>query len=203
VSNLRSCGPPAYSDNELSKQLMYALDHHVLGTKITALEESPDFATLLTKKLFSKLKSHELSQKGHLNHDAPLTSKALITSARVGGYDANPTNTVSSALEFALSSLAAAFDEQYERIPDDEIALLAWKFCAMNKFRKERRRSPRGCFKCSDMTHFIIDWPKRKKFDSSNKYDYANQNDSSNRGDNKKKSHLGDKKKKKFQKIMS
>jgi hypothetical protein len=70
--------------------------------KITALKESADFATLDTEKLFSKLKSHELSRKGHPNHDASLTSKALITSAHVGGHDANPTNTtVSSALEFA------------------------------------------------------------------------------------------------------
>jgi hypothetical protein len=66
--------------------------------------------------LFSKLKSHELSRKGRPNHDASLTSKSLITSARVGGHDANPTNTVSSALEFVLSSLAVASDEQYENI---------------------------------------------------------------------------------------
>jgi hypothetical protein len=80
--------------------------------KITALEESADFAILDTEKLFSKLKSHELSRKGHPNHDASLSSKALITSARVGGHDANLTNTtVSSALEFALSSLAAASDK--------------------------------------------------------------------------------------------
>jgi hypothetical protein len=95
------------------------------GMKITVLEESTDFATLDTEKLFSKLKSHELSLKGSLNHDAFLTSKALITSARVGGHDANPTNIISSSLEFALSSLAAGSDEQYESIPDDEIALLA------------------------------------------------------------------------------
>jgi hypothetical protein len=67
--------------------------------KITALEESADFATLDTEKLFSKLKSHELSRKGRPNHDASPTSKAFITSACVGGHDANPTNTtVSSAL---------------------------------------------------------------------------------------------------------
>jgi hypothetical protein len=41
-----------------------------------------------------------LSRKGHLNHDA-----------RVGGHDANSTNTVSSILEFALSSLTTTFDE--------------------------------------------------------------------------------------------
>jgi hypothetical protein len=35
----------------------------------------------------------------------------LITSAHVGGHDANPTNTVSSALEFALSSLPVVSDE--------------------------------------------------------------------------------------------
>jgi hypothetical protein len=51
------------------------------GMKITALEESTDFATLDTKKLFSKLKSHELSRKGRQNHDASITSKAFITSA--------------------------------------------------------------------------------------------------------------------------
>jgi hypothetical protein len=80
--------------------------------KITTLEESADFATLDTEKLFSKLKSHELSRKGHPNHDASLASKAFITSACVGGCDANPTSTtVLSALEFALSSLAAASDE--------------------------------------------------------------------------------------------
>jgi hypothetical protein len=110
--------------------------------KITALEESTNFATLTTKILFSKFKSHELSRKDCLNHDASFTSKALITSAHVGGHDANPTNVVSSTLEFALSSLTAASDEQYESIPDDEIALMARKFCVLHKFRKERGDLP-------------------------------------------------------------
>jgi hypothetical protein len=137
--------------------------------KIIALEEFPDFATLDTEKLFSKLKSHELSRKGHLNHDASLTSKAFVTSTRVGCHVANPTNTTfSSALEFALSSLSAASDEQYE------ITLLARKFRTLHRFHKERRRSPRGCFECSDTTHFLIDCSKQKKFDSSNKYNYNN-----------------------------
>jgi hypothetical protein len=83
VSNLRACGPLAYTDNECAKQLLYALNDHVWGIKITALEESANFATLDTEILFSKLKSHELTRKGHPNHDASFTSKALITSARV------------------------------------------------------------------------------------------------------------------------
>jgi hypothetical protein len=171
--------------------------------KITVLEESADFATLDTEKLFSKLKSHELSRKGRPNHGASFSSKALITGARVGGHVDNPTNTTdSSALEFALSSLCTAFDEQYESIPDDEIFLLARKFCALHRFYKERRRSPRGCFECGDTTHFIIDYPKRKKFDSSNKYNYNNQNDSSDKGEGKKKYRFGEKKKK-IQKMMS
>jgi hypothetical protein len=170
--------------------------------KITTLEEFANFATLDTEKLFSKLESHELSRKGHPNHDVSLSSKAFIPSAHVGGHDANPSNTVSSALKFVLSSLAAASDEQYESIPDDEITLLARMFQALHKFCKERRRSPRGWFECGDNTHFITDCPKRKKLDSSNKYDYTNQNDYS-KGDNKKKNHFGDKKKKKFQKIIS
>jgi hypothetical protein len=101
ISSLSSCGPLAYSDNEHAKQPLNALDDSIWGMKITTLEESADFATLDTEKLFSKLKSHELYRKGHPNHDA-----------RIGGYVANPTNTTdSSALEFALSSLCAASDE--------------------------------------------------------------------------------------------
>jgi hypothetical protein len=169
VSNLRSYGPLAYSDNKRAKQLLYVTDHHIWGMKIIALEESTDFATLDTEKLFSKLKSHELSRNGRPNSDASLTSKSFITSARVGGYDANLTNTtVSAALEFVFSSLAIASNELYEGIPDDRVTLL------VRKFRKERWRSPRGCFECADTTLFIADYPKRKKLDSSSKkYDYA------------------------------
>jgi hypothetical protein len=204
VSSLRSCGPLAYSDNERTKQLLYALDDSVWGMTIIALEESANFATLDTEKLFSKLKSHELYRKGRSNHNASLTSKAFVTSTHVDGHVANPTNTTdSSALEFALSSLCVASDEQYKSILDDEIALLVRKFRALHRFYKERRRSPRGCFECGDTTHFIADCLKRKKFDSSNKYNYNNRNDSSDKGDNKKKYRFGDKKKKKFQTMMS
>jgi hypothetical protein len=106
-------------------------------------------------------------------------------------------------LEFALSSLITTFDEQYKNIPDVEIVLLARKFRGLHKFCKERRRSPRGCFKCGDTTHFIADCPKQKKLNSSsNKYNYMNWNDSSNKGNGKKKYCFRDKKKK-FQKMMS
>jgi hypothetical protein len=163
VSSLRSCGPLAYSDNERTKQLLYALDGSVWGMKITGLEESADFATLDTEKLFNKVKSHELSWKGHPNHDASLTSKAFVTGTHVSSHVANPTNTTdSSALEFALSSLSAASDEQYESIPDDEITLLVRKFRTLHRFRKERRRSPRGCFECDDTTHFIADCSEKQ-----------------------------------------
>jgi hypothetical protein len=78
---------------------------------------------------------------------------------------------------------------------------LTRKFCALHKFRKERR-SARGCFECGDITHFIADCPKRKKLNSSNKYDYTKQNDY-NKGNDKKKYRFEDKKKKKkFQKMM-
>jgi hypothetical protein len=73
----------------------------------------------------------------------------------------------------------------------------------LHRFRKKRRRSPRGYFKCGDTTHFITDCPKRKKLDSSNKYNYTKRNDYI-KGDDKKKYRFGDNnKKKKFQKMMS
>jgi hypothetical protein len=197
VNNLRACGTLAYTDNERAKQLLYTLDDYVWGMKITALEESADFTILDTEILFSKLKCHELSRQDHPNHDASFTCKALITSARVGGHDANPTNTISPSLEFHLSSLAAVSDEQYQSIHDDEIALLARKFRAIHEVRKERRRNSRGYFECGDTTHFIADYPKRKKYDYSNKNEYGNKNDY------KKKNRFGDRKNKNIKKIMS
>jgi hypothetical protein len=60
-----------------------------------------------------------------------------------------------------------------------------------------------GAASSATTTHFIADCPKRKKLDSSsNKYDYTKRNDYS-KGDDKKKYRSGDKKKKKFQKMMS
>jgi hypothetical protein len=98
--------------------------------------------------------------------------------------------------------LSTASDEQYKSIPDDEIVLLVRKFHALHRFRKERRRSPRGCFECSSTTHFIVDCPKRTKLDSSNEFDYIKQNDYS-KDDDMKKHRFGNNNKKKFQKIMS
>jgi hypothetical protein len=66
----------------------------------------------------------------------------------------------------------------------------------LHRFCKERRRSPRGCFECSDITHFIVGCPKRKKFDTSNKYNYNNRNDTSDKGEGQKKYYFRDKKKK-------
>jgi hypothetical protein len=98
--------------------------------------------------------------------------------------------------------LATPSDELYKRIQDDEIALLARKFHTLHKFCKERRRSPRGCLKCGDTTHFIANYPKWKKL-NSNKYDYTKRNDYG-KCDDKKKYRFGDKKnKKKLQKMMS
>jgi hypothetical protein len=82
----------------------------------------------------------------------------------------------------------------------------------MHKFWKERRRNSQnsqGCFECGDTTHFIVDYPKRKKYDfsnkkdCSNKNDYNNRNDYNNKNDSKKKNRFGDNKKKNIKKIMS
>jgi hypothetical protein len=100
---------------------------------------------------------------------------------------------LSPSLEFALFSHTATFDEQYESIPDNEIVLLTRKFWVMHMFLKERRRNSQVCFECSDTTHFIVDCPKRKKYDYSNKNDYNKKND--NKNDYKKKNRFGSKKK--------
>jgi hypothetical protein len=164
--------------------------------KITALEESVDFATLDPEKLFSKLKSHELFRKSRLNHDVSHFSKALISSARVGGHDANPTNTIdSSTFEFALSSLTVASDEQYKSISNDEIALLARKLCVLHMFHKVlwvrqhhplHRRLPQAEEARLLLQHVQLQQPERLH----------------RQGEGKKKYRFGDKKKK-FQKMMS
>jgi hypothetical protein len=98
VSNLRSYGPLAYSDNKRVKQLLYVLDNHVQGMQITALEEYIDFATLDTEKLFNKLKSHELSRKDRPDYDISLSSKALVISAHIGVMMLTPSTPLSHLL---------------------------------------------------------------------------------------------------------
>jgi hypothetical protein len=204
MSSIRSCGLLIYDDNEHAKQLLYALNDHIWGMKITTLEESADFVTLKTEKLFSKLKSHKLSSKGRWNHATSFTSMALITSARVGGHDTNSTNTISSSLEFALSSLAAVSYEQYKSIPDGEIVLLARKFRALHKFCKERRRSPRGLLQVWWYYSLHHRLPQEEEVRLLQQVRLHQLEWLSNKGDNKKKNHLRDNnnKKKKFQKIM-
>jgi hypothetical protein len=75
VSNLRACGPPAYTDNEHAKQLLYVLDDHVWGMKITALEESADFATLNTEKMLTSLSLMNYLAKAILIMMLPLLVK--------------------------------------------------------------------------------------------------------------------------------
>jgi hypothetical protein len=88
-----------------------------------------------------------------LNHGTDFLLVQIYMDDIIFGDSSHTTD--SSALEFGLSSLCTASDEQYESIPDDEIALLARKFRALHRFCKEMRRSPRGSFECGDTTHFI------------------------------------------------
>jgi hypothetical protein len=88
-----------------------------------------------------------------LNHGTDFLLVQIYMDNIIFGGSSHTTN--SSALEFGLSCLCTVSDEQYESIPDDEIALLVRKFRALHRFCKERRRSPRGCFECGDTTHFI------------------------------------------------
>jgi hypothetical protein len=179
MSNLRACGPLTYTDNEHVKQLLYVLDDHVWGMKITSLEESADFATLDTEKLFSKLKSHELSRKGRPNYDALFTSKALITSTRIGGHDANPTNTSSPSLEFALSSFLQLLMSNMRAFLTTRLPCLQKKFGRCTSFGRRGEET--------------LETPKRKN----------NRPKRKKKNNYKKKNHFGDKKKKNTKKIMS
>ena len=60
------------------------------GVKITALEDSSDFATLTCEKLFSKLKTHEIAKKSRANTENPSSSSlALVSSSRGGMLNDN------------------------------------------------------------------------------------------------------------------
>jgi hypothetical protein len=111
--------------------LLYDLDDSVWGIKNTVLDEFADFATLDTEKLFSKLKSHELSRKGHL-----LLVRLLLLVLMLVAMWLTPPILLTHLLWSLLSSLSAASDEQYKSIPNDEITLLVRKFRAFHRFHK-------------------------------------------------------------------
>ncbi|GJN07541.1 hypothetical protein PR202_ga25381 [Eleusine coracana subsp. coracana] len=114
-----------------------------------------------------KLKSHELSRKSCPNHANPTSSMALLSSSQKGNhggasYGTNP-SLDKSPLEFSLSSLVAASNEQMECIPDEELFLLIRKFMKFYNNRKKRTRGgSRTCFECGGPRHFIADCPKKE-----------------------------------------
>ncbi|GJM87857.1 hypothetical protein PR202_ga03853 [Eleusine coracana subsp. coracana] len=121
-----------------------------------------------TQILFSQIPDFDQIWKSCPNLANPASSMSLLSSSQKGShsgasYGTNPSLDKSS-LEFALSSLVAASDEQMECIPDEELTLLTRKFRKFYNKRKERRGGgSRTCFECGDPVHFIADRPKKKR----------------------------------------
>ena len=103
----------------------------------------------------------------------------------------NPSRS-SFSLEFALSSVISATDEEMDFALDEDPALLARKFKRMYNNRRDRKGgNSHRCFECGDPDQYIADCPKKKgKNDYVKRNDYSKKYDSLNRFDNKKKNHV-------------
>jgi hypothetical protein len=114
-----------------------------------------------------------------------------------------PTNTTDSpALEFALSSLYVASDEQYESIPTTRSP--CWRESSARCISSARRG---GDLLGADLSAATPPTSSptalREKLDSSSNTYYYTKRNNYIKGDDKKKYRFRDKKKKKFQKMMS
>ena len=143
-----------YQDHERALKLLHALDRKLWGVKVDAIIESPNYETLTTDELFSKLKSTEIDIQSRAKLENPLSSSmALVSGCK--GVSAN-----SSPSGFALSSLVSIIEEQVEALGDDELTLISSKFKRFYDNRRNWRKTD-GCYGYGEPGHLIADCPNK------------------------------------------
>ncbi|XP_062186636.1 uncharacterized protein LOC133890193 [Phragmites australis] len=143
VNKMRANGRLPYDDHERAIELLYSLDRKVWEVKVAAIIESPNCETLTVDELYSKVRSIEIDNETRAKY-------------------VNPSNPQISVTE-----------EQVDAPGDEELALITKKSnCFYDNRRNRRRGTSKGCFECSDLNHFIIDCPKKKKKVEADKPNY-------------------------------
>lgn len=163
-----------YTDHERALKLLHSLDRTVWSAKVEAIMESASYETIEVDELFSKLKSSEVDRKLNTKSMSPTDphSLALVSGS---GSQANTSTRL-----FALSSLVSIPDEEFEVLPEEELALLGRRFTRLYENRKGTRRMASTCYRCGKTGHFIAECPEEAK----NDYKHRSKGDHKHRSKN-------------------
>lgn len=144
-----------YSQSENATHLLAAINTKEWEMKATAIEENVDLSNLTLELLYSKLKTHEIKRGGNPKKD----NMALVADPLKG----TPDGSSESSSGFSLACLSAIQEEEFESLPEADLALLAKKVTrAYNNVRNRKRGGPVTCYECGELYHIRANCPKLK-----------------------------------------
>ena len=108
-----------YSQSENATHLLAAINTKEWEMKATAIEENVDLSNISLELLYSKLKTHEIKRVDHPKKE----NMALVVDPLKRTFDGSS----ESSSGFLLACLSAIHEEEFESIPEAELALLAKK----------------------------------------------------------------------------
>ena len=91
--------------------------------KVSVIQESASYDTLIVDELFSKLKSTKINLQTQTKMKNPTAPIMTL----ISGTSGSRSSTNPSQPAFALSSLVSMIDEQMDYLGDDELALIISK----------------------------------------------------------------------------
>jgi hypothetical protein len=155
-----------YDDHDRAVKLLHSLDRTIWGEKFEAIVESEKYDTLTVNELFSKLKSAEMDRGMTAKLEDPTDSHSL---ALVGGSKGKANSNPSTRM-FSFSSLMSMPDDEFDKLGEDELALLTRRFERLHENRVNMRRNTRTCFQCGKLGHFVADCPYKAENKDSYKH---------------------------------
>jgi hypothetical protein len=128
--------------------------------------ESEKYDTLTVNELFSKLKSAEVERGMTTKLEGPTDSHSLaVVDGSKGKANSNPSTRM-----FSFSSLMSMPDEEFDKLGEDELALLTRRFERLHENRVNMRRNTRTCFQCGKPGNFVADCPEKVENKDSYKH---------------------------------
>lgn len=144
-----------YSQSENATHLLATINTKEWKIKATAIEENVDISTLTLELLYSKLKTHEIKRGSLPKKD----NMALVADPLKG----TPDGSSESSSCFSLACLSAVQGEEFESLPEADLALLVKKVTqAYNNVRNKKRGGPVTCYECGELYHIRANCPKLK-----------------------------------------
>ena len=154
INHLKAVGIE-FSQSENATHLQAAINTREWEIKATAIQEHVDLSDLTLELLYSKLRTHEIQKADHYKKDNMALVADPLKRASDGSFE--------SSSGFSLACLSTVQEEEYESLPEAELALIVRRSTrAYNNMRNRKKGGPVTCYECGEPNHIRVNCPKLK-----------------------------------------